>query len=103
MAAQKESLALRVGSSHMHFLVLFWCVDVIISVSILHLQDGRNALHIAAFNGHLEVVKYLIPKFGQRKFDKDNAGKTCLDRAFEKQKHNVVNFLSQEGGFSGQR
>ena len=56
-------------------------VDVILSVSISCKQDGVNALHIAAFNGHLDVVKYLIPRFGQHRFDKDNAGRTCLDLA----------------------
>ena len=76
------------------------CVDVIISVSILHQQSGFNALHLAAYFGHLDVVKYLVPMFGQHRFDKGNAGETCLDLAIEGQKHNVVEYLQQEGGFS---
>ena len=69
------------------------CVDVIMSVSILHYQDGWNALHLAAANGHLDLVKYLVPRFGQHRFDKTNAGRTCLDLAVEKEKHNVVEYL----------
>ena len=53
------------------------CVDAIMSVSILHYQHGVNALHLAAAKGHLDVVKYLVPRFGQHTFEKDNAGKTC--------------------------
>ena len=48
------------------------------------------------------MVKYLIPRFGQHKFDKDNAGRTCLDLAIKEAKHNVVEYLKQEGGFAGQ-
>ena len=49
------------------------------------------------------MVKYLIPTFGQRRFDKDNAGKTCLDKAVEHQKHNVVDYLIREAGFVHQQ
>ena len=83
--------------------VLFWCVDVITSVAILHSQGGATVLHIAAANGHLEMVKYLIPKFGQRRFDKNNTGETCLDLAIAEQKHNVVDYLVQEAGFVHQQ
>ena len=48
------------------------------------------------------MVKYLNPRFGQHRFDKDNAGRTCLDLAIEGEKHNVVEYLLQEGGFAGQ-
>ena len=61
-----------------------------------------NALHIAAGNGQLDVVNYLIPRFGQRRFDKDSEGKTCLDWAIALKKHNVVEYLRQEGGFADQ-
>ena len=78
-------------------------VDVITSVAILHSQDGATVLHIAAAKGHLEMVKYLSPKFGQRRFDKNNTGETCLDRAIAKKKHNVVDYLVQEAGFVHQQ
>ena len=47
------------------------------------------------------MVKYLVPRFGQHKFDEDNYGRTCLDLAAEEQKYNMVEYLQQEGGFSG--
>ena len=62
-----------------------------------------TVLHIAAAKGHLEMVKYLIPKFGQRRFDKDSAGRTCVDWAIVEQKHNVVDYLVQEAGFVHQQ
>jgi len=43
---------------------------------------------------------YLLPRFGQHRLSKDNAGKTCLDWAVKEEKHNVVEYLQQEGGFS---
>ena len=46
------------------------------------------------------MVKYLIPRFGQHRLDKDNTGRTCMDWAVEKEKHNVVEYLQQEGGFA---
>ena len=46
------------------------------------------------------MVKYLLPRFGQHRFDKDNFGETCLDLAVAEGKHNVVEYLQQEGGFS---
>ena len=32
-----------------------------------------NALHFATCGGHVEIVKYLTPKFGDRKFHLTNA------------------------------
>ena len=81
-------------------LVLFSCIDINMSVSILHKQDGCNALHIAAANGHLDTVKYFLPRFGEKTFEKTNYGNTCLDLAIENQKQDVVDWLLQEGGFA---
>ena len=77
--------------------VLLCCIAIIISISIL--QKGRNALHTAAHFGHLDVVKYLLPKLGERKFDKDIFGETCLDYAIQQQKQDVVDYLLTEGRF----
>ena len=49
--------------------------------------------------GHLELVKYLLPKFGSRKFDVDNNGDTCLTLAIQQQKQDVVDYLLEYGGF----
>ena len=46
------------------------------------------------------MVMYLLPRFGEHRFDKTNAGRTCLDLAVKHKKHNVVEYLQQEGGFS---
>ena len=64
----------------------------------LHSQVGHNALHIASANGHLELVKYLLPKFGQKKFDLDENRYTCLTLAIEEKELDVVDYLLQEGG-----
>ena len=56
---------------------------------------------MAAFNGQLEMVKYLLPKFGPRKFDVDNKGHTCLTLAIQQQKHDVEDYLLEYGGFGG--
>jgi len=46
---------------------------------------------------------YLLPRFGEHRFDTDNGGRTCLDWAVKHEKHNVVEYLQQEGGFSDQQ
>ena len=58
-----------------------------------------NALHYAALGGHLEVVKYLIPKFGESKFDMDNLAQNCLHKAVWEGHLKVVQYLIEEGGF----
>ena len=62
-----------------------------------------NALHLAASNGHLDVVKYLIPRFAEDKFNKTDKGNTCLDLAIQKKKQDVVDYLLLEGGFALQQ
>ena len=63
-------------------------------------QDKSNALHLAACGGHVEIVKYLIPKFGDRKFDRDNDGNTCLHLAAQEGHLAVVKYLVEECGFN---
>ena len=63
-------------------------------------QNGSNALHLAAYGGHVEIVKYLIPKFGDRKFDLNNAGDTCLHYAAREGHLAVVKYLIEECGFN---
>ena len=47
----------------------------------------------------MEIVKYLIPKFGDRKFDLDNDGNTCLHHAAREGHLAVVKYLVEEYGF----
>ena len=63
-------------------------------------QDKWNALHLAAFGGHVEIVKYLIPKFGDRQFDLTNTGNTCLHYAAQEGHLAVVKYLIEECGFN---
>ena len=62
-------------------------------------QDKANALHLAAFGSDVEIVKYLIPKFGDRKFDLDNDGSTCLHWAAQEGHLVMVKYLIEECGF----
>ena len=64
-----------------------------------NVQDKVNALHLAAYGGHVEIVKYLIPKFGDRTFDLDNHGETCLHWAAQEGHLAVVKYLIEECGF----
>ena len=61
-----------------------------------------NALHMAASFGHLELVKFLIPILGEKKFAVCHSGDTCLTLAIQQQKEDVVKYLIQEGGFGRQ-
>ena len=63
-------------------------------------QDKLNALHLAASGGHVEIVKYLIPKFGDRKSGLDDAGDTCLHWAAREGHLAVVKYLVEECGFN---
>ena len=58
-----------------------------------------NALHLAACGGHLEIVKYLMPKFGDSKFDLNNLAQNCLHNAVNEGHLKVVRYLIEEGGF----
>ena len=63
-------------------------------------QDKLNTLHLAAYCGHVEIVKYIIPKFGDRGFDVDNAGNTCLHWAAREGHLAVVKYLNEKCGFN---
>ena len=90
----------------LYWLVLYhWLVSTV-SVPVwgcfnflLIKQEGHNALHLAARHGHLEVVKYLLPIFGDRRFSVTRSGKTCLSLARRKGHQEVVRYLLEEGGF----
>ena len=62
-------------------------------------QEFLNALHLAAIGGHLEIVKYLMPKFGDSKFDMDSHAQSCLHKAVREGHPKVVRYLIEEGGF----
>ena len=44
-------------------------------------QGSTTALHLAAYVGSLDCVEYLLPLFGDRTFEVDDDGATCLHYA----------------------
>ena len=59
------------------------------------LQNSQNALHLAAYRGHLPVLQYLCPKFGNRVLDKDGNDESCLDIARRLGREPITKFLTQ--------
>ena len=47
----------------------------------------------------MHIVKYLIHKFGDRKFELDDKGYSCLHRAALEEHMKVLNYLIEECGF----
>ncbi len=62
-------------------------------------KDLLNGLHLAAFGGHLEIVKYLMPKFGASRFDLDTTARSCLHYSVKGGHPKVVRYLIEDGGF----
>jgi ankyrin repeat protein len=62
-------------------------------------KDGLNALHLAVCGGHLGIVKYLISKFADKRFESDNNGNTYLHCAAQEGHLVVVKYLIEECGF----
>ena len=48
----------------------------------------------------MDIVKYLIPKFGDRKFNLTNVGDTCLHYAAQEGHLAVMRYLIEECGFN---
>ena len=61
----------------------------------LLLQNSRSALHLAAYRGHLPVLQYLCPMFGDRVLDKDGNDESCLDIARRLRRESIADFLTQ--------
>ena len=62
-------------------------------------QDSATALHHAAYGGSLEYVEYLLPLFGDRKFEMDENGRTCLHYAVGGGSLPVMRYLVDQCGF----
>ena len=60
------------------------------------MQDGSNAMHCAAEGGHIEVIKFLLPLFGERVDEKTNDSYIMLHLAAEEGHCQVVRFLITE-------
>ena len=61
-----------------------------------------NALHWAAFGGHLSCVKYLAAKLGDKKFDLNMKAESCLHKAVEGGSLTVVRYLIDKCGLDPQ-
>ena len=46
----------------------------------------------------MEIVKYLMPKFGESRFDLDSRAQSCLHKAVKEGHPKVVRYLIEEGG-----
>ena len=66
------------------------------------MQDMSNALHLAATGGHVHVLRYLLPIFGDNKYDFDGSAQNCLHRAAKEGHTAAVNYLIREHGFDPQ-
>ena len=55
-----------------------------------------NALHGAAENGQLEMIKFLAPRFGTKVHDKDGNGRTMLHWAAVNGHHDVARYVIED-------
>ena len=60
------------------------------------MQDGMNALHLAAQGGHIKTIQYLAPKMEALLHSTDHQGFTMLHWAAEKGHAEVVRVLLKE-------
>ena len=59
-------------------------------------QYKSTALHLAAQGGHLNMVKFLVPWFGDRIYETNFLGKTCRDLAEAGGHRHVVEYLDSD-------
>ena len=60
------------------------------------MQHKETALHLAAKKGHLDMVKYLVPQFGVRVYEKNFFRQTCRDLAATAGHQDVVHYLDSD-------
>ena len=63
------------------------------------MQDGENALHLAAEGGHVSIIRYLGKKMESLLHSTDHEGNTVLHWAAEKGHANVVRLLLEDYNF----
>lgn len=63
--------------------------------------DRRTALHVAASEGHIEIVKFLIQAKKAKINRSDRWGGSPLDDAHRHRHHEVVTFLRNNGAITG--
>ena len=65
-------------------------------VFLLLAQYKETALHLAAREGHLNMVKFLVPWFGDRVYEKNFFRQTCRDLAEAEGHRHVVEYLDSD-------
>ena len=68
-----------------HIVLFFMC-----------LQFEETALHLAAREGHLNTVKFLVSQFGERVHETNAYLQTCRDVAESRGHRHVVEYLDSE-------
>ena len=63
---------------------------------ISFMQDGMNALHLAAMGGHVKTLQYLAPKMASLLHSTDHQGFTMLHWAAERGQAEVARVLLEE-------
>ena len=71
--------------SFLAYCVIFMC-----------LQFEETALHLAAREGHLNTVKFLVSQFGERVHETNAYLQTCRDVAESRGHRHVVEYLDSE-------
>ena len=62
-------------------------------VFLLLVQYNNTALHLAAQGGHLNMVKFLVPRFGDKVSEMNLLGKTCRNLAEAEGHRHVVEYF----------
>ncbi len=60
------------------------------------MNNGDNAVNLAAYGGHLEVVKFLVETWGANFDVKNNDGKNALVLASSRSNFDVIEYLLNE-------
>ncbi len=63
---------------------------------LLLAQYKETGLHLAAQGGHLKMVKFLVPQFGVRVYEKNFFRQTCRDLAEVRGHRHVVEYLDSD-------
>ena len=61
-------------------------------INVVDSEDGDTPLHSAAYYGHLDILKFLLPLSENPNY-RNKIGETPIDTARKKQHGNVVKFL----------
>lgn len=65
-------------------------------VFLSYAQYKNTALHLAAQGGHLNMVKFLVPRFEVRVYEKNFFRETCRDLARAEGHRDVVEYLDSD-------